>query len=853
MKKIIALWGILLMFVSILPAGTANAEEESAVDQAKTCVDAILFAAQTPEDYVFAESLAEHIDTLGKLLQGITNMADMESLDAYVAEKTTTEEPDPDIPDSTVTVTHYRSVQTFYQDYADVQNETLNTLAQPIDKAVEDFLAVPLVRENYERARGLYDKAEKHIKAAVNADYVNAMNQIRELLELAEAADKTFSRIQELTSESDASDYVFFAEDIAAAKTAYGLYESKFTELRRYGKYANCLAKAMKNTLFTHYPTYQKALLVADVEKAYDDLGVYDELTDTVREKLDVLQSAVDAGRESEFSFSVYDYYRGEAIQFVLTQYHNIEAFEEMMAMTSETPANKTELTAALRAYRYFNEDLTAEEKDLVPSGLVEKMNHAVLLNTDCEEVKEAIDEIGWAYSENEYDAFAERYNKAYKAYRLFVNTYSGIRDIPELITNIAKLDAATDVLEMISSIHQIEETEDALMCSKKLQIESLLNGYDRMSSELKSGVYNIETLEKIYEDVQTASDLRRRIDLLRGGDGGYTLLDEQYVRKIRTDYEGMTQRAKRYFGESYLSQMVAMEKELDAQNLNAALRVSTLIRQIGAVDATARDRIQNARRAYDGLSAIQKTYVTNYAVLQAAEEKYSKLEISVAKAKVSGLGSYSYTASALTPTMTVQLNGITLVRGMDYTVSYSSNINAGTAKATIRGVGYYTGSLTKTFTIRPVPVTGADVSGCKAKYGYTGKAVKPAVKIVFNHKILRRGVDYTVSYKNNKKRGSARVVIRAMGNYTGSMSVPFTIVRSSVKKAKVTGLKKAYRRTGKAIRPKFKVKLNGVTLKKKRDYLVTYRKNKKRGKATIVIKGTGNYSGSKKVTYKIV
>jgi len=295
------------------------------------------------------------------------------------------------------------------------------------------------------------------------------------------------------------------------------------------------------------------------------------------------------------------------------------------------------------------------------------------------------------------------------------------------------------------------------------------------------------------------------------------------------------------------------MEKELDAQNLNAALRVSTLIRQIGTVDARARDRIQNARRAYDGLSELQKTYVTNYAVLQAAEEKYAKLEISVAKAKVSGLGSYSYAGFALTPAMTVQLNGITLVRDIDYTVSCSSNINAGTAKATIRGIGYYTGSLTRTFTIRPVAVTGADVSGCKAKYGYTGKAVRPAVKLVFNHKVLRRGVDYTVSYKNNKKRGRARMVIRAKGNYTGSMSVPFTIVRSSVKKAKVTGLKKAYRRTGKAIQPKFKVKLNGVTLKKKRDYLVTYRKNKKRGKATIVIKGTGNYSGSKKVTYKIV
>ncbi len=100
------------------------------------------------------------------------------------------------------------------------------------------------------------------------------------------------------------------------------------------------------------------------------------------------MQDAVDAGAASNFSLSVYDYYRGEAIQYVLTQYRNIETFEEMIALTSETPKNKTELTAALRAYRYYNQELTADEQNLVAPELVKKMNNAVLLNTNCEEVK---------------------------------------------------------------------------------------------------------------------------------------------------------------------------------------------------------------------------------------------------------------------------------------------------------------------------------------------------------------------------------------------------------------------------------------------------------------------------------
>lgn len=837
MKKIIALWGVVAMFLTILPAGTVKADSAEDVVQAKACIDSILTAAPVVEEYAFTEELANEIDTLGRLLQGITETDDMGSLDAYVTGATT----------------NYQSVQRFYQDYADAQNEALAELAEPINQAIEDVLASPLSRSNYNTAKNLYDAASRHIRQTVNADHVNAMNQLRELLELADAADRTFSRIQELTSESSGSEYTFFLEDVSAAKVAYGLYDSKFTELRRYGKYANCLTKAMKNTLLTHYRVYQKALLIYDVEKAYDDLGVYDRLNDVVKERLNVLQEAVDAGRESDFSISVYDYYRGEAIRYVLAQYQNVTAFEEMMAMTSVTPANKTELTAALRAFRYYTEDLTEEERDLVPLEIVTKMNQAVLLNTNCEEVRTAIDEIGIVTSEEDYDSFVERYERAYRAYRLFVNTYSGLSDIPELITNIAVLDSATDVLEMIQSIRQIEETEDALMCSKKLQIESLLKGYERMPQAQKNAVYNIHSLENIYQDVQRASDLRARLDVLRNSQGGYSLLDEGSVKKLRSDYENLNDRAKRYFGENCLKQLEAVEKELEAQNLNAALRVSTLISQIGKVDAKARDRIASARKAYDALSSEQKAYVPNLSTLQAAEKTYGSLQTSVAKATISGLGSYRYAGTALKPTVTVRLNGTTLVQDIDYTLTYSSNVKVGTAKVTVRGIGFYSGSVTKTFTIRSVSLAGVVIRGCKAKYGYTGKAVKPSVSPELNGITLRKGKDYTVSYRNNKKCGVATLTIKGTGNYTGTSSVSFTIVRSSLKKAKVSGVKASYRKTGKAIRPKVKVKLNGVTLKKKRDYILSYQKNEKRGTATVVIKGVGNYSGSKKIKYKIV
>ena len=549
MKKWIALWSALLMMISILPVMPVSAEEVSALEQAKLCIDTILTAAPAPEDYTFSEELADEVDKLGKLLQTGLSTSEIDTLDAYVATKTTSEVPGED-ETTTETVTRYQSVQKFYQDYADAQNAALEELAAPIHTAVDAMLARPLTRENYKTASESYANASAHIKAAVDADDVNALNQIRELLELVDSADRAFLRIEMLKADASAGDYNLFLEDVQSAKTAYGLYESKFAELRRYTKYADCLIKAMKNSLFENYEKYEKANIIADVEQAYDDLGVYDVLDNTVKEKLDVLQDAVDAGAASNFSLSVYDYYRGEAIQYVLTQYRNIETFEEMIALTSETPKNKTELTAALRAYRYYNQELTADEQDLVAPELVKKMNNAVLLNTNCEEVKKQITDIGTAASDDEFEDFTKRYEQAYKSYRLFVNSYSGICDISDLISNLSTLDEATDRLEMLKSIRQIEETEDALMCSKKLQIESLLNAYASLDEDKQAAIYNIDSLREINADVQVASALRIQVDTLRSGEGGYSLLDEDTVKKLRADYEQMTDRQKNLFAD---------------------------------------------------------------------------------------------------------------------------------------------------------------------------------------------------------------------------------------------------------------------------------------------------------------
>lgn len=63
----------------------------------------------------------------------------------------------------------------------------------------------------------------------------------------------------------------------------------------------------------------------------------------------------------------------------------------------------------------------------------------------------------------------------------------------------------------------------------------------------------------------------------------------------------------------------------------------------------------------------------------------------------------------------------------------------------------------------------------------YTGKAIKPAVTIKDGGKKLVKGTDYTVSYKNNTKIGTATVTVTGKGDYTGTKTLTFKIVPKKV------------------------------------------------------------------------
>lgn len=60
------------------------------------------------------------------------------------------------------------------------------------------------------------------------------------------------------------------------------------------------------------------------------------------------------------------------------------------------------------------------------------------------------------------------------------------------------------------------------------------------------------------------------------------------------------------------------------------------------------------------------------------------------------------YTGSEIKPAVTVKDGETTLVEGTDYTVTYTDNVEPGTAKVAVAGIGNYKDTINKTFTITP-------------------------------------------------------------------------------------------------------------------------------------------------------
>lgn len=240
----------------------------------------------------------------------------------------------------------------------------------------------------------------------------------------------------------------------------------------------------------------------------------------------------------------------------------------------------------------------------------------------------------------------------------------------------------------------------------------------------------------------------------------------------------------------------------------------------------------------------------------------------------------YTYTGSARKPTVTVKHpwtketlgsnSSVTtatmndgLKSGTDYSASYASNVNAGTASVTVTGKGGYSGSVKKTFEIAKA---APDLSFT------SGSVTKKNIDTPFTNE-LKMKTDGTVSFKSGNNAvatvdsASGEVTIKGIGTTTitvtatagknylaGTAQYTLTVVEGRVDISQCSAALNttAYTYNGSARKPSATVTYQGKTLQQGTDYTLDYSNNVNVGEATATVTGTGKYMGSVTLKFKI-
>ncbi len=198
------------------------------------------------------------------------------------------------------------------------------------------------------------------------------------------------------------------------------------------------------------------------------------------------------------------------------------------------------------------------------------------------------------------------------------------------------------------------------------------------------------------------------------------------------------------------------------------------------------------------------------------------------------------------------------LAENMDYTLSDFAGLTARPAKSakiTINGIGNYTGkTVVKTAvydTVASQTLSPENVVLPHTQMPYTGKAIKDnEPTVTAGGAVLTKNKDYKVQFQNNKNAGTAFVVVTGKGAYTGKVVTSFEITadRPTLTIADI----KAKTYNGKLQKPSVKVKAGSKTLKKNKDYVISYKNNLHTGTATVTVTGRGNYSGTAEQAFTI-
>ena len=232
---------------------------------------------------------------------------------------------------------------------------------------------------------------------------------------------------------------------------------------------------------------------------------------------------------------------------------------------------------------------------------------------------------------------------------------------------------------------------------------------------------------------------------------------------------------------------------------------------------------------------------------------KYFYIDLTpITKAEIGDIPDYEYTpGKEFKPEPTVTLNGVTLKKDVDYTLSYYDNTMASSRtnrpRVKITGIGIYRSGFSKYFTINPLKLSGETIQladpNCKSEsvtsylrnnlvITYNGTQLTSddfritSVYCSSSNEIL----DFSLSYKQN---------------YSGSRHM------TSVKLCDLSDIPEQIF-SGNAVTPKPTVKYGSDTLQEGTDYILSWKDNAKTGTGSVTVTGINNYFSSQSLTFKI-
>ena len=168
------------------------------------------------------------------------------------------------------------------------------------------------------------------------------------------------------------------------------------------------------------------------------------------------------------------------------------------------------------------------------------------------------------------------------------------------------------------------------------------------------------------------------------------------------------------------------------------------------------------------------------------------------------------------------------------------------------------TGTYTRKSNDAPIDISGATISDIPDQT-YTGSYLEPPITVTLNGKTLTEGLEYTLSYSNNRYISSNAMVIvtgKGYNGYIGEVRKTFNIVLTNalfdITGSTVTAEAQTY--TGKALTPAVVVTTPGGAVLNPTGFTVEYKNNVNAGTATITVTGleSAGFTGTATGTFKI-